>query len=231
MGNVRPDSRFQGVYRVWINGEERLATHSISPGFRVYTEELFREDHAEYRVWNPFRSKLAAAILKGLDSLPLHEGSKVLYLGASTGTTASHVSDIVGEHGVVYCVEFAARVMRELVRVCSYRHNMIPIMADAQFPTNYRHIVGATDVVYCDVAQPQQAKLLADNADMYLVKDGWALFAVKARSVDVTMDPSAVFKQEREILEKRGFTIRQSIYLTPFEKDHSMIVAQFKDAR
>ncbi len=226
MGNVRPDSRFQGVYKLWIDGEERLATRSIAQGFRVYTEELVREDHAEYRVWNPFRSKLAAAILKGLRSLPIHEESKVLYLGASTGTTASHVSDLVGEQGLVYCVEFAARVMRELVRVCSYRRNMIPIMADALVPTNYRHIVGQVDVVYCDVAQPEQAKLLADNADMYLVKGGWALFAVKARSVDVTMDPSAVFKQEGDILEKRGFRVTQSVYLTPFEKDHAMILAQ-----
>ena len=228
MGNVRPDSRFQGVYKLWINGEERLATQSIAPGFRVYTEELIREDHAEYRVWNPFRSKLAAAILKGLNSLPIHEESKVLYLGASTGTTASHVSDLVGEHGVVYCVEFAARVMRELVRVCGYRKNMIPIMADAQSPANYRHIVGQVDVVYCDVAQPEQAKLLADNADMYLVKNGWTMFAVKARSIDVTMDPSAVFKQEQDVLEKRGFKVRQSVYLTPFEKDHAMLIAQFK---
>ena len=228
MSNVRPDSRFQGVYKLWINSEEKLATRSIAPGFRVYTEELVREDHVEYRVWNPFRSKLAAAILKGLNSLPIREGSKVLYLGASTGTTASHVSDLVGEQGVVYCVEFAARVMRELVRVCSYRRNMIPIMADAQVPANYRHIVTQAEIIYCDVAQPEQAKLLADNADMYLVKGGWALFAVKARSVDVTMDPSAVFKQERDVLEKRGFRVSQSIYLTPFEKDHAMMVAQFK---
>ncbi len=229
MGNVHPDPRFQGVYRLWINGEERLATKSIAPGFRVYTEELLREDDVEYRVWNPFRSKLAAAILKGLNSLPIHEESKVLYLGASTGTTASHVSDLVGERGLVYCVEFAARVMRELVRVCSYRRNMIPIMADAQTPANYRHIVGQAEAIYCDVAQPEQAKLLADNADMYLVKGGWALFAVKARSVDVTMDPSAVFKQEQNVLERRGFKVSQSVYLTPFEKDHAMIIAQYKD--
>lgn len=230
MNNVRPDSRFKGVYRVWIAGEERLATKSVAPGFRVYSEELLRENHTEYRVWNPFRSKLAAAILKGLNSLPIREGSKVLYLGASTGTTASHVSDIVGDSGVVYCVEFASRVMRELVRVCSYRRNMIPIMADAQVPANYRHIVGQVEVVYCDVAQPEQAKLLADNADMYLVKGGWTMFAVKARSVDVTLDPSTVFKQEQKVLEERGFSINQSIYLTPFEKDHSMIVAEFKQA-
>ncbi len=230
MGNVRADLRFQGVYRIQVAGEERLATRSIAPGYRVYSEQLFREDHAEYRIWNPFRSKLAAAILKGLEFLPIHKESKVLYLGASTGTTASHVSDIVGEHGVVYCVEFAARVMRELVRVCSYRRNMIPIMADAQAPENYRHIVGSVEVVYCDVAQPEQAKLLADNANMYLDRWGWVMLAVKARSIDVTMDPSAVFKQERDVLEGRGFTISQSVYLTPFEKDHSMVVGQFERA-
>ncbi len=229
MGDVRADPRFQGVYRIRMAGEERLATISVAPGYRVYSEQLLREDHTEYRIWNPFRSKLAAAILKGLESLPIRQGTKVLYLGASTGTTASHVSDIVGENGLVYCVEFASRVMRELVRVCGYRRNMIPIMADAQAPANYRHIVGQVDVVYCDVAQPEQAKLLADNADMYLVARGWAMLAVKARSVDVTMDPSAVFKQERGILEARGFTVSQSIYLTPFEKDHSMVVAQLNN--
>ena len=50
----------------------------------------------EYRVWNPFRSKLAAAILGGIDNIHMRPGSKVLYLGAASGTTVSHVSDIVG---------------------------------------------------------------------------------------------------------------------------------------
>lgn len=227
MGNVRPDSRFESVYRIRMpDGNDRVATRSLAPGFRVYSEQLIRENGIEYRIWNPFRSKLAAAILKGLEILPVQGGSKVLYLGASTGTTSSHVSDIVGTSGIVFCVEFAARVMRELVRVCSARPNMVPIMADAQVPANYRHIVGQVNVVYCDVAQPEQAKLLADNSDMYLERGGWVMLAVKARSVDVTMDPSSVFKQEREVLERRGFRIQQNIYLAPFEKDHSMIIAQ-----
>ena len=51
----------------------------------------------EYRVWNPFRSKLAAAILGGVDKIHMKPGAKVLYLGAASGTTVSHVSDIVGK--------------------------------------------------------------------------------------------------------------------------------------
>lgn len=54
------------------------------------------EDKIEYRAWNPFRSKLAAAILGGVDQIHIKPGCKVLYLGAASGTTVSHVSDIVG---------------------------------------------------------------------------------------------------------------------------------------
>lgn len=57
----------------------------------------------EYRVWNPFRSKLAAAILGGIDEVHMPPGSKVLYLGAASGTTVSHVSDVVGPVSCLLC--------------------------------------------------------------------------------------------------------------------------------
>lgn len=63
----------------------------------------------EYRVWNPFRSKLAASILSGVDNIHIKPGSKVLYLGAASGTSVSHVSDLVGPEGSVYAVEFSHR--------------------------------------------------------------------------------------------------------------------------
>ena len=72
-----------------------VATKNLTPGISVYGEELIKEDD-EYRVWNPFRSKLAAAILGGVDQIHMQPGSKVLYLGAASGTTVSHVADIVG---------------------------------------------------------------------------------------------------------------------------------------
>jgi fibrillarin-like pre-rRNA processing protein len=160
--------------------------------------------------------------------LPIQSGHKVLYLGASTGTTASHVSDIVGDNGHVYCVEFAPRVMRELTNnVSSHRRNMSPILADARMPNKYRMLIGDVTDIYCDVAQPEQAKIVADNADMFLEKGGWIMLAVKARSIDVTKEPAEVYRIETNVLKEREFTIKETIHLEPYDKAHAMIVAQY----
>lgn len=58
----------------------------------------------EYRVWNPFRSKLAAGILGGVEDIYIAPGKKVLYLGAASGTSVSHVADIVGPVSVAVMV-------------------------------------------------------------------------------------------------------------------------------
>jgi len=228
---VKPHPRFQQVYIVTLDdGSERLATRNLAPGRTVYSEKLVRFEGVEYRLWDPYRSKLAAAILKGVKKVPIEPNHQVLYLGAASGTTASHVSDIVGEKGHVYCVEFAARALRELVNnVCPYRLNMTPILEDARFPEKYALFIrGKVDDIYCDIAQPEQAKILADNADLYLKKDGWIMLAVKAQSIDVTKMPSEVYRRELKVLESRGFTIEDVVHLEPYDKAHAMIVAKFK---
>ena len=200
-----------------------MATLSQAPGTNVYGEETVGIDGREYRVWDPFRSKLAAAILKGLSDVPIQPGKKVLYLGASSGTTASHVSDIVGEKGMVYCVEFAQRSFRDLVNnVCKERRNMIPIFEDARFPVRYRSIVQTVDTVYSDIAQPDQARILAENLEPYLEPKGEFLMAVKARSIDVSKEPSEIYRKEKLVLENRGHKVVEMIKLDPFEKDHCM---------
>lgn len=222
---VRQDKKFEGVYSVTWGGKERLATLNQAPGTTVYDEDIVETDDAEYRIWDPFRSKLAAAILNGLSAVPIKPGASVLYLGAASGTTASHVSDIVGDRGRVYCVEFAQRPFRDLVNnVAKNRRNMTPIFADARFPSRYRSIVQEVDTIYSDVAQPDQARILVENMGVYLRKEGAFLMAVKARSVDVSMEPSAVFRQERQVLEKMGYNILQMVRLDPFEVDHCMIL-------
>ncbi|MBS7287641.1 MAG: fibrillarin-like rRNA/tRNA 2'-O-methyltransferase [Candidatus Freyarchaeota archaeon] len=223
---VKPHSH-EGVYFVILGGKRRLATRNISPGFKVYGEDLIEYKGEEYRLWDPNRSKLAAAILKNLERVPIKPSGKVLYLGAATGTTPSHVADIVGRQGVVFCVEFAPRAMRELVIVCERKSNMVPVMADARYPERYSTIVDEVETIYCDVAQPEQAKLLADNADMFLRKGGWILLAIKARSIDVTKKPSEVYKREIAVLEDRGFRVRQTISLEPFDRAHSMVLAKY----
>lgn len=226
--NVKPYSRFPGIYWVTVeNGTRKLCTKNLSAGNAVYGERLVKFKGEEYRLWDPFRSKLSAAILKGLQTVPITPDQNVLYLGAASGTTPSHVSDIVGEGGHVYCVEFASRSLRELVNnVCAFRYNMAPILADARLPESYLRMVQRVDSIYSDVAQPEQARVLADNADMFLVDRGWVLLAIKAQSIDVTKDPSVVFRQEVAVLEGRGFHIKQVVDLEPYDKAHAMVVAQ-----
>jgi fibrillarin-like pre-rRNA processing protein len=191
----------------------------------VYGERLVKSKGVEYRIWDPYRSKLAAAILKGLGTIPIKPNNKVLYLGAASGTTASHVSDMVGETGHIFCVEFASRSIRELVNnVCAFRANMSPILADARFPDRYSTIVGKVHNIYSDIAQPEQAKVLADNADMFLLKNGWIMLAIKAQSIDVTKEPTQIYKQEIKTLQNRGFDVKQTVHLEPYDKAHAMIV-------
>jgi len=206
------------------NGRTALLTKNLVPGKRVYNEELIFRDGAEYRTWDPFRSKLAAAILKGMPEEVIKEGDRVLYLGASTGTTASHVSDIVGPRGLVIGVEFAPRVAREFVeRVARERKNVIPFVADARDPSKYS--VVEVDVVYCDIAQPDQTEIAISNCSRLLRKNGRLLLAVKARSIDVLKDPEQVYEEEKRKLEKAGFKVERIIDLRPFEKDHVLVSA------
>ena len=226
---VKPHPRFKEIYQATLeDGAQRLATKNLTPSLNVYGERLVKFKGVEYRIWDAFRSKLAAAIIKGLQTVPIEPDNKVLYLGAASGTTPSHVSDIVGEKGHVYCVEFAQRSIRDLVNnVAAHRTNITPLLEDARMPERYTMFIQAkVDIVYCDVAQPEQAKLLADNADCFLKPGGWVMIAVKSQSIDVTMDPEAVYRQEANVLRKRGFEVAEIVNLEPFDKAHAMIVAQ-----
>ncbi|HLE34714.1 MAG TPA: fibrillarin-like rRNA/tRNA 2'-O-methyltransferase [Nitrososphaerales archaeon] len=211
-----------------IDGERRICTENLSKGVQVYGERLIKIHDTEYRVWDPFRSKLAAAIIKDLKTLPIKYGYKVLYLGASTGTTVSHVSDIVGTGGLVFAVESASRVARELIeRVAVHRSNVIPIIEDARKPNAYFSVSGKVDVVYCDIAQPDQTEIAITNCRSYLKSKGYLILVVKPRSIDVTKDPKDVVREEVKKIQVSNFEVDQVINLHPFDKDHAMVLARY----
>jgi fibrillarin-like pre-rRNA processing protein len=212
-----------GIFRIG----KHFATESLVPKFKVYEEKVLKKGKKEFRIINPYKSKLGAALQKGLRVIPLKEDIKILYLGLASGTTASHLSDIVGKYGLIYGIEFASRSLRDSVFVSKKRNNIIPIFEDARLPENYAQRISKVDMIYCDVAQKDQSSILIRNSDLFLKKDGYVMIAIKARSIDVTKKPSEVFKQEREKLEKR-FNILQEIRLDPYEKDHMLIVGKFK---
>lgn len=126
--------RHEGIF-VARGKEDALVTKNSTPGISVYGEKRISVEattadgtKVEYRVWNPFRSKLAAAVLGGVDDIWIKPGYKVLYLGAAAGTSVSHVSDIVGPQGCVYAVEFSHRPGRDLINMAKGRTNVIPII-------------------------------------------------------------------------------------------------------
>lgn len=181
----------------------------------------------EYRVWNPFRSKLAAAILGGVDSIHMGPGSKVLYLGAASGTTVSHVSDIVGPEGLVYAVEFSHRSGRDLINVAKKRTNIIPIIEDARHPHKYRMLVGMVDTIFADVAQPDQARIVSLNAQHFLKNSGHFVISIKASCIDSTAKPEAVFASEVKKLVADKLKPQEQLTLEPYERDHAVVCGKF----
>lgn len=211
----------ENVYQI----DNQIATVNLTPTKQVYQETLLQHEDKEFRLWNPRRSKLAAAIIKGLRTFPFKKDSKVLYLGASAGTTPSHISDICSE-GRIYSVEFSPTMMREFLDVSKNRKNLIPLLEDATRPENYQSYVECVDVIYSDVAQAQQTKLFIDNFKMFSKEDTVGILMIKARSIDVTRNPNEIFKQEKQHLEEEGLKVIEEIKLNPYEKDHIAFICK-----
>jgi len=169
------------------------------------------------------RSKLAAYLKLGGRFFPFSEGSRVLYLGAANGTTASHISDVVTS-GTVYCVEISARSFRDLVMICDLRENMVPLMADATRPSSFGFAVDVVDVVYQDVAQRGQASILARNMEHFNARHG--MLALKSRSEDVSMAPARAYREAETALRSRGLRVMEVLPLEPYERDHAMMVVE-----
>ena len=219
----------QSYFWIKYEGEQKISTENLVPGNQVYKEKLIIKKGVEFRLWDPFRSKLAASIMNGLENFPFKNKTTVLYLGASTGTTVSHVSDIVGPNGLVFAVEHASRVARDFLdRVATHRANVMPILQDARKPKEYFSVFGKVDVVYVDIAQPDQTKIAIDNCDMFLKKDGFFFLVIKTRSIDVTKAPKRIVEEEIQKLREK-FDILESIDLHPYDKDHAMVIAKYKN--
>ena len=95
-------------------------TRNIVPGTSVYGESFRKLDGKEYRYWDPKRSKLSAYLKKGGDEFPFSRESRVLYLGAASGTTVSHLSDIASD-GRIFAIEMSRIPFTKLVALARSR--------------------------------------------------------------------------------------------------------------
>ncbi len=198
-------------YRAF-EGTEALATR----GEPVYGEEVAEG----WRRWSAGRSKLAGMLDRGMD-IELDEGTRVLYLGAASGTTVSHLGDVVD---VVYAVEFAPRPMADLLEVAEDRTNVIPLLKDARRPSAYAHVVEANlDLIVQDVATRDQAGVALANRQ-FLAPDGQLALAIKARSEDVTAPPEETFDA---VVDRLGeeYVVKDRTSLAPTHRDHEAVLA------
>lgn len=209
---------FPGVFKEG----NRLYTINSAKDYNPFGEELINKDKKQFRNWDPNRSKAAAAIAKGISEFPIKTGVKVLYLGAAHGYTISFFSNIVGKDGILYGVEFSERCFNEFMPLSEKYKNIVPICADARKTEDYAWIE-AVDVVYEDVAQIDQVQILIRNAEQFLKPKGYAILALKTRSIDVTKSSKDISKEAIKILEEY-FDIIDWKMLDPYEKGHCLIV-------
>lgn len=229
--------RHEGIF-IARGKEDALVTRNICVGESVYGEkriavesqdkEKAAGEKTEYRVWNPFRSKLAACVLGGVDAIHMPPGSKVLYLGAASGTSVSHVSDIVGPEGMVYAVEFSHRSGRDLINMAKKRMNVVPIIEDARHPHKYRMLVPMVDTIFADVAQPDQARIVAINASYFLKSGGHFVISIKANCIDSTAEAEAVFAGEVKKMRGEKMKPLEQVTLEPYERDHAVVVGVYR---
>lgn len=210
----------EGVYtdHAW------LYTRNLVPGVSVYGESLHVVGRAEYRRWDAKRSKACAYLKKGGAVWPFRRDSAILYLGAASGTTVSHLSDICPQ-GVIAAVEIAPRPFRNLISLSEKRPNVVPVLADASRPDVYRARVEPADVLYQDIAQRGQKRIFLRNVE-FLRPKGVGFLMLKARSEDVSAEPPELYRAAAKGLEAEGFDLLDLRPLDPLAKAHAAIVVR-----
>lgn len=229
MAKFKKHNKFDGIFLSGYKETQRIYTLNLDFNKSIYGEKLLLDGDLQYREWNPFRSKLCASIKCNARKIFINPSSKVLYLGASSGTTVSHVSDIVTK-GIIYAIEFSSRSLRELVQNSVDRQNLIPILGDANHPHEYlKFITGAIDIIYMDVAQPNQSEILIKNAKMYLKPGvGKFIYTVKSRSIDSVANPKEIFAKEIKMLEENGLMVTDNVNITSFQTDHIVLFGRYQ---
>lgn len=208
-------------------------TMNATPGKRVYGEKTRRFSSQEFRKWDPYRSKIAAGMLRTQNDpqnlLPPH-GAQVLYLGAGHGTTISHIHDIVcGEAnkfgGRIIGIDISPRCIRDLLGLAKVRPGFIPVLADARKSTWEHTINGQVDWLFQDVSQTGQLDIFLHVTSKHLKPSGRALFSFKMASERWSDEAKTT---QIEAMEKRiassGFDCDEILDLQGFEDEHFLFV-------
>lgn len=82
----------------------------------------------------------------------------------------------------------------------------------------YRLLVPMVDVIFADVAQPDQARIVGLNAHMFLKNEGGVLISIKASCIDSTAKPEVVFAHEVERLRAEKIKPKERKFFPPLSR-------------
>ena len=197
-----------------------IYTENADPGNEVYGENLNEFKGQEYRRWVEKRSKVGAAIQNGMN-IELRTEMNVLYLGAASGTTVSHFSDIL-EDGVIVGVEYSDTVIKDLVSLAERRDNIAPVLGNARNPEEYEKYLDEYGYIFQDISQQDQPEIFLKNCRKYLKENGVGLLAIKARSISDSRPKEEIFEEVKDKISEE-YEIVDEVELEPYEKDHMVI--------
>ena len=215
------------IFWITVKNKKKLATLNNASINEVYNEKLIKINGKQYNLWNPYTSKLAAAIVNGMEIFPILEKTKVLYLNSTIEKTLSHISDIIGVNGKIFILrDINENSKKFLDNVMNDRTNVFTITRDNGDPAKFSSKTEMVNVVYVDITQHNETEVAIQNCKRYLRDGGFLMLVVPTKKIDFVNKPNGQNIEEIQKLQS-SFEIIQQINLTDFFKEHSMIIAKF----
>ena len=215
------------IFWVTVRNEKKLATLSNMSTNRDYKENLVQTNGKRYSIWNPYTSKLAAAIINGMEIFPILKKTKILYLDPTSEKTIKHISDIVGINGKIFVVRNIMKNSKNfLEQIAKNRSNIFTIIPDKTNPARPTGMTEMVDVIYIDIAEHNQTEIAIQNCKNHLRIGGFLMLIVPTKNIDFANNPSKKNQEERKKLQT-SFDIIQEINLTDFFKEYSMVIAKY----
>ena len=207
-------------------------TRNANKGVSVKGERRKRTGKIEWRRWDPYKSKVAAALLKtnGDPSQILPDpGSVCLYLGASSGTTVSHIHDHVcgaenHHNGQLMAIEISPRMMRDLQTLAEQRKGLIPVLTDARDVNGYATMMrGKAQWIHQDLSIADQAQNFISIAEKILSKGGTGILSLKAATErSIEGEDESRFARAESLLRQSSLDFIERIDIEQYQKQHAV---------
>ena len=167
------------IFQIQIGNEEQLATKNMVKGTKTRKEKIVIVNNEEFLEWNPYKSKLAAAIRNGLQIIPIIKNSKIVCINLPEESTMLHISNIVGSGGSVFVIDVNKNKKSFLNKLVNTHKNIIPIYDTVDELSFSSSITGKVDALYVDIPESEQIEQIVEKYGSLLKNEGFLMLIAK----------------------------------------------------